>query len=130
MVEALLAAGVTKDDPRHQEGPRLHQSLPENLKSEYNDQPFAEKVSDDDKGRVRLQPRGPGQPEEPEAHRGGRACEPKAAMTYAGLKSFLYAAGVGKDDPRVKARDRVDSQALHADRKTRGRRTKGSSITT
>ena len=42
----------------------------------------------------------------------------EGGMTYAGLKSFLYA-GVSKDDPRVKAAVDVDPQALHRDREPR-----------
>ena len=98
MVEALLAAGVSKDDPSIKRA-LTYISRSQNLKSEFNDQPFAEKASDDDKGgfvyNLAASPKSDkGTPE------GGLRSE--GGMTYAGLKSFLYA-GVGKDDKRVQA---------------------------
>lgn len=98
MVEALLAAGVPKDDPSIRRA-LTYISRSQNLKSEFNDQPFAAKASDDDKGgfvyNLAADPKG-----EKGTAEGGLRSE--GAMTYAGLKSFLYA-GVGKDDKRVKA---------------------------
>ncbi len=98
MVEALLAAGVSKDDPSIKRA-LTYISRSQNLKSEFNDQPFAAKAGDADKGgfvyNLAADPKGDkGTPE------GGLRSE--GGMTYAGLKSFLYA-GVGKDDKRVKA---------------------------
>ena len=76
-------------------------SRSQNLKSEFNDQPFAEKASDDDKGGFVYNPL-----DQDNAKSDKRTAEgglrSEGGMTYAGLKSFLYA-GVGKDDPRVKA---------------------------
>jgi squalene-hopene/tetraprenyl-beta-curcumene cyclase len=100
MVEALLAAGVPKDDPSIKKAVSFI-SRSQNLAGEYNDQPFAAKTSDDDKGGFVYTPLD--QDNEKSDKRtavGGLRTE--GGMTYAGLKSFLYA-GVGKDDPRVKA---------------------------
>jgi squalene-hopene/tetraprenyl-beta-curcumene cyclase len=100
MVEALLAAGVSKDDPAIKRA-LIYISRSQNLKSEFNDQPFAAKAGDDDKGgfvyNLAEQNNDKSEKRTPE---GGLRSE--GGMTYAGLKSFLYA-GVGKDDPRVKA---------------------------
>ncbi|MBA4186837.1 MAG: hypothetical protein C0467_02345 [Planctomycetaceae bacterium] len=100
MVEALLAAGVNKDDPSIKKA-LVFVSRTQNLKSEFNDQPFATKTADEDAGGFVYNPAD--QDDEKSKKRtaaGGLRSE--GAMTYAGLKSFLYA-GVGKDDPRVKA---------------------------
>ena len=48
-VEALLAAGVPKDDPAIKKALNFI-SRCQNLPGESNDQPFAKKTSDDDKG--------------------------------------------------------------------------------
>jgi squalene-hopene/tetraprenyl-beta-curcumene cyclase len=89
-VDSLLAAGVPKDDPAIQRALKFVtrcQNLPG---PEANDQPFAAKGgfvyipdADDKKHQT--------------ADGGLRSL---GAMTYGGLKSFLYA-GVKKDDPRV-----------------------------
>lgn len=100
MMEALLAAGVPKDDPAVTRALKFV-SRSQNLAGEYNDQPFAAKTTDDDKGGFVYNPAD--QDSEKSTMRtpqGGLRSE--GGMTYAGLKSFLYA-GVGKDDPRVKA---------------------------
>ncbi len=100
MVEALIASGVPKDDPAIQKAVGFI-SRCQNLKSEFNDQPFAEKVSDDDKGGFVYNPSDQDNAKSPKRTAGG-GLRTEGGMTYAGLKSFLYA-GVGKDDPRVKA---------------------------
>lgn len=100
MVEALLAAGVPKDDPAIKRAVTFV-SRCQNLKSEYNDQPFAEKASDDDKGGLTYTPLEQNDEKGPR-HTPAGGLRSEGGMTYAGLKSFLYA-GVGKDDPRVKA---------------------------
>ena len=100
MVEALLAAGVSKDDPSIKKA-LVYVSRCQNLKSEFNDQPFATKTAEEDAGGFVYNPAD--QDNDKSAKRtdaGGLRSE--GGMTYAGLKSFLYA-GVGKDDPRVKA---------------------------
>jgi squalene-hopene/tetraprenyl-beta-curcumene cyclase len=100
MVEALLAAGVSKDDPAVQRALKFV-SRSQNLKSEFNDQAFAAKAGDADKGGFVYNPAAQNDPKsDKRTPEGGLRSE--GGMTYAGLKSFLYA-GVGKDDPRVKA---------------------------
>ena len=100
MVEALLAGGVSKDDPTIKKA-LVFIGRSQNLRSEFNDQPFAEKASDDDKGGFVYNLFDQNDPKSPKrTAEGGLRSE--GGMTYAGLKSFLYA-GVSKDDPRVKA---------------------------
>jgi Squalene-hopene cyclase C-terminal domain len=94
-LDALQAAGVGKDDPAVQKA-LLFVSRCQNLPGENNDQPFAKKTSADDRGGLVYNPLGGNQRDQtPEG--GLRSA---GAMTYGGLKSFLYA-GVSKDDPRV-----------------------------
>ena len=100
MVEALIASGVPKDDPAIKKAVGFI-SRCQNLKSEFNDQPFAEKASDEDKGGFVYNPSDQDNAKSPKRTAGG-GLRTEGGMTYAGLKSFLYA-GVGKDDPRVKA---------------------------
>jgi squalene-hopene/tetraprenyl-beta-curcumene cyclase len=97
-VEALLASGLSKDDPAVKDALRFI-SRCQNLAGEFNDQEFAKKASKEDMGGFVYNPLDP----DDERHKtpaGGLRSQ--GAMTYGGLKSFLYA-GVGKDDPRVKA---------------------------
>lgn len=100
MVEALLAAGVSKDDPAIKKA-LVYVSRSQNLKSEFNDQPYAAKAAEADQGGFVYNPADQGNDKsEKRTAEGGLRSE--GGMTYAGLKSFLYA-GVSKDDPRVKA---------------------------
>jgi squalene-hopene/tetraprenyl-beta-curcumene cyclase len=96
-LDALLAAGVPKDDPAVQRALKFI-SRCQNLPGETNDQPFAKKTTEDDKGGLTYTPLDPDDSPHKTADGGLRSL---GGMTYAGLKSFLYA-GVGKDDPRVK----------------------------
>lgn len=96
-VEALIAAGVPKDDPAIQRALKFV-SRCQNLPGETNDQPFAKKTTEDDKGGLTYVPIVEDESKYKTAAGGLRSL---GAMTYNGLKSFLYA-GVGKDDPRVK----------------------------
>ena len=97
-LDALLAAGVKKDDPAVQRA-LVFISRCQNLSGESNKLEFAKKATADDKGGFtysHLHAKA-------EKHRdktplGG--LRSLGAMTYAGLKSFLYA-GVKKSDPRV-----------------------------
>jgi squalene-hopene/tetraprenyl-beta-curcumene cyclase len=97
-VEALIASGVPKDDPSIQKALTFI-SRCQNLPGETNDQPFAKKTSADDKGGLTYVPFDVDDNPHKTADGGLRSL---GGMTYAGLKSFLYA-GVGRDDPRVKA---------------------------
>lgn len=99
-VEALIAAGVPKDDPAVQRA-LAFVSKCQNLPSEQNTLEYAKKATDDDKGGFVYNPLAEPDANNPKATpQGGLRSE--GGMTYAGLKSFLYA-GVSKDDPRVKA---------------------------
>jgi squalene-hopene/tetraprenyl-beta-curcumene cyclase len=95
-IEALLAADVSKDDPAIKNALEFIGKC-QNLPGETNPQPFAKKTTDEDKGGITYTPL-----EEDNHYKtteGG--LRSLGAMTYGGLKSFLYA-GVSKDDPRVK----------------------------
>ena len=99
-VEALTAAGAGPDDPA------LKKALAfigrsQNLPGEFNDQPFAAQVSDDDRGGFVYNPLDQANPKSDKRTAAG-GLRSEGGMTYAGLKSFLYA-GVSKSDPRVKA---------------------------
>lgn len=97
-VEALLAAGFAKDDPAVQKALKFI-SRCQNLPGETNDQAFAKKTTDDDKGGLTYDPKVSDKNKYVTAAGGLRSL---GGMTYSGLKSFLYA-GVSKEDPRVKA---------------------------
>jgi squalene-hopene/tetraprenyl-beta-curcumene cyclase len=97
-VEALLAAGVPKDDPAVQRALKFI-SRCQNLPGETNDQPFAKKARPADKGGLTYTPLDPD--DNPHAT-GDGGLRSLGAMTYAGLKSFLYA-GVSKKDARVQS---------------------------
>jgi squalene-hopene/tetraprenyl-beta-curcumene cyclase len=97
-VEALIAAGVPKNDPAIQKALKFI-SRCQNLAGEHNDQEFAKKADKDDVGGFTYNPIDPDKSQYKTATGGLRSL---GGMTYSGLKSFLYA-GVGKDDERVKA---------------------------
>jgi squalene-hopene/tetraprenyl-beta-curcumene cyclase len=96
LVDALLAAGVPKDDPAVQRALKFV-SRCQNLPGETNDQPFAKKTTEDDKGGLTYVPVVEDENRYKTPAGGLRSL---GAMTYSGLKSFLYS-GVSKDDPRV-----------------------------
>jgi squalene-hopene/tetraprenyl-beta-curcumene cyclase len=99
-IEALIAAGVPKDDPAVKNA-LLFMSRCQNLPGEANKQEYAKKATENDRGGFVYNPFDATNPKsEKRTPEGGLRSE--GGMTYAGLKSFLYA-GVGKDDPRVKA---------------------------
>jgi squalene-hopene/tetraprenyl-beta-curcumene cyclase len=96
MMEALRDTGLPADDPDLQKA-LIFVSRCQNLKSEFNDQPWAGKVNDG--GFIYTAANG-GQ-----SMAGGTPDEglrSYAGMTYAGLKSMIHA-GLSPDDPRVKA---------------------------
>jgi squalene-hopene/tetraprenyl-beta-curcumene cyclase len=97
-LDAMNAAGMPKNDPAVQRALKFV-SRCQNLPGEFNDQPFAQKTTPEDKGGLTYTPLDPDDSPHKTPNGGLRSL---GAMTYAGLKSFLYA-GVGKDDPRVKA---------------------------
>jgi squalene-hopene/tetraprenyl-beta-curcumene cyclase len=98
LIEALVAAGNGPHDPAVQKA-LIFVSRAQNLESEHNTTPFAAKVND---GGFYYTPANSGesfanQPGDPP-----QALRSYGSMTYAGLKSMIYA-GLKKDDPRVKA---------------------------
>jgi squalene-hopene/tetraprenyl-beta-curcumene cyclase len=97
-LDALQAAGVGKDDPAVKRA-LMFVSRCQNLAGEHNDQPFARKTTDDDKGGLVYNPLAQDNKREQTPQGGLRSM---GAMTYAGLKSFLYA-GLSRGDPRVQA---------------------------
>jgi squalene-hopene/tetraprenyl-beta-curcumene cyclase len=97
-LEALRETGLPADDPALKKA-LVFVSRCQNLKSEFNDRPWAGKVNDG--GFVYTAANG-GQ-----SMAGGKGDDvgglrSYASMTYAGLKSMIYA-GLKEDDPRVKA---------------------------
>jgi squalene-hopene/tetraprenyl-beta-curcumene cyclase len=96
-LEALISAGVPKNDPAVQRALKFITRC-QNFadKEKGNDQPFAAKARTDDQGGFVYRP----DPDDVKHSTGEGGLRSLGAMTYGGLKSFLYA-GVGKDDPRV-----------------------------
>jgi squalene-hopene/tetraprenyl-beta-curcumene cyclase len=98
-IEALIAAGVPKSDPAIQRALKfISRCQNYDDKEKGNDQPFAKKARAEDKGGFTYVPID--SDDNPHAT-GDGGLRSLGAMTYAGLKSFLYA-GVSRDDPRVK----------------------------
>jgi squalene-hopene/tetraprenyl-beta-curcumene cyclase len=93
-LDALQAAGIPKDDPALKKA-QVFVSRCQNLKSEFNDQPWAGKIND---GSFIYSAAGGGQTKVDNA---GDDLVGYGSMTYAGIKSLIYC-GVSKDDPRVK----------------------------
>lgn len=96
-IEALHQAGVPSDDPALKKA-LVFVSRCQNLKSEFNDRPWAGKIND---GSFIYSAAAGGQTktsDDPKAPLTGYG-----SMTYAGIKSMIYC-GVSKEDPRyVKA---------------------------
>jgi squalene-hopene/tetraprenyl-beta-curcumene cyclase len=95
-IEALRETGLPADDPNLKKA-IVFVSRCQNLKSEFNDQAWGSKINDG--GFVYTAANG-GQSMAGLAPGGG--LRSYASMTYAGLKSMIYA-GLVRDDPRVKA---------------------------
>jgi squalene-hopene/tetraprenyl-beta-curcumene cyclase len=96
MIEALRDSGLPADDPNLKKA-LIFVSRCQNLKGEFNDQEWAGKVNDG--GFVYSTANG-GESFGGKTENGG--LRSYASMTYAGLKSMIYA-GLDKNDPRVKA---------------------------
>lgn len=96
MMEALKAAGAKSDDPAIQKA-LTFVSRCQNLESEYNTSPAAAKVNDG--GFYYNVSAGGASPAGKTKEEGLRSY---GSMTYAGLKSMIYA-GLTPKDPRVKA---------------------------
>ena len=100
-MEALKAAGAGEDDPAIQRA-LAFVSRTQNLESEHNTTPFSAKIND---GGFYYTPAagGTSQVDSELGDTGPNGgLRSYGSMTYAGLKSMIYA-GVAKDDPRVKA---------------------------
>jgi squalene-hopene/tetraprenyl-beta-curcumene cyclase len=95
-IDTLRETGLPADDPNLQKA-IVFVSRCQNLKSEFNDQPWSSKINDG--GFVYTAANG-GQSMAGKTPDGG--LRSYASMTYAGLKSMIYA-GLTRDDPRVKA---------------------------
>jgi squalene-hopene/tetraprenyl-beta-curcumene cyclase len=96
MMEALRNTGLPAEDPALQKA-LVFVSRCQNLKSEFNDQPWSGKVNDG--GFIYTAANG-GSSVAGKTEDGG--LRSYASMTYAGLRSMIYA-GLTADDPRVKA---------------------------
>ena len=95
-IDALVASGATEDDAAIQAA-LVFVSRTQNLESEHNTTEFATKIED---GGFYYTPAAGGTSQAGKTVNGG--LRSYASMTYAGLKSMVYA-GVDKDDQRVKA---------------------------
>ena len=96
LVEALRAGGATADDPAIQKALKFI-SRAQNLETEHNNTQFAARVND---GGFYYTPAAGGTSQAGLTANGG--LRSYGSMTYAGLKSMIYA-GLKSDDPRVKA---------------------------
>ena len=96
MIDALRDTGLPADDPALKKA-LVFVSRCQNLKSEFNDQPWAGKIND---GGFIYTPANGGTSFAGNEPDGG--LRSYASMTYAGLKSMIHA-GLSRDDPRVKA---------------------------
>ncbi len=95
-MEALRDTGLPADDPGLKKA-LVFVSRCQNFKSEFNDQPYADKVND---GGFIYSAANGGESFAGKNPDGG--LRSYAGMTYAGLKSMIHA-GLTQDDPRVKA---------------------------
>jgi squalene-hopene/tetraprenyl-beta-curcumene cyclase len=96
-LDALIAAGVPKDDPALKKA-LVFVSRSQNLKSEANDQPWAGKIND---GSFIYTPSTGGVTKVVDKANPDGSLPGYGSMTYAGIKSMIYC-GVSKDDPRIK----------------------------
>ena len=110
LLDALKAAGAGPDDPAVKKA-LIFVSRCQNLETEHNTTPFAAKNPD---GGFYYTPASGGVSQAGLALPNG-GLRSYGSMTYAGLKSMIYA-GVGPDDPRVKAA--VQWLRLHYDLKS------------
>lgn len=100
LLDGLVAAGLSKDDPAFKRAVAFV-SRSQNFPGEFNELAYAKKANENDKGGFIYTLSDADNDKSPKrTPEGGLRSE--GGMTYAGLKSFLYA-GVGKDDERVKA---------------------------
>ncbi len=98
-IEALHSAGIGPDDPAMQKALKFL-SLAQNLPSEHNRSAYAARASKDDLGGFIYTPALGGDSKAGRSPSGG--LRSYGSMTYAGLKSMIYA-GVDRNDQRVQA---------------------------
>lgn len=96
LIEALRSLGSGEDDPAIQRA-LIFVSRCQNLETEHNTTPFSAKNPD---GGFYYTPAAGGTSQAGQTANGG--LRSYGSMTYAGLKSMIYA-GVGPEDPRVQA---------------------------
>lgn len=96
-LDALKAGGLPKDDPAFQKA-LVFVSRCQNLKSEWNNLPWAGKIND---GTFIYTPATGGVTKVVDEPLPDGSLPGYGSMTYAGIKSMIYC-GVAKDDPRVK----------------------------
>lgn len=94
-LDALAASGAGKDDPALKKA-LVFVSRCQNLKGEFNDQPWAGIIND---GSFVYSAAGGGSTKTTDVI--GGPLPGYGSMTYAGIKSMIYC-GVSKDDPRMK----------------------------
>jgi squalene-hopene/tetraprenyl-beta-curcumene cyclase len=96
-IEALVNSGIKSDDPALRKA-LIFLSRSQNLRSEHNMAPFTENIAEEDRGGSIYSPAGKAESKAGISPTGG--LRSYGSMTYAGLKSMLYAAA-DKSDPRV-----------------------------
>jgi squalene-hopene/tetraprenyl-beta-curcumene cyclase len=95
-LDALVAAGVPKNDPAYQKA-LVFVTRCQNLKGEGNDQPWADKKND---GSFIYSAAGGGTTKVQDSPDPDGGLPGYGSMTYAGIKSLIYC-GVSKEDPRI-----------------------------
>ena len=88
---------MPKDDPAFKKA-SIFVSRCQNLKGEYNDQPWAGKIND---GSFIYSAAAGGSTKVVDKPEADGSLPGYGSMTYAGIKSLIYC-GVAKDDPRIK----------------------------
>ncbi len=99
-LEALMASGAARDDPAVKRAV-VFLGRSQNLPGEFNTLDYAKHADAADKGGFVYNSADAADTKSPKRTAAG-GLRSEGGMTYAGLKSFLYA-GVSKDDPRVQA---------------------------
>jgi squalene-hopene/tetraprenyl-beta-curcumene cyclase len=95
-LDALVAAGVSKDDPSFKKA-AIFVTRCQNLKGEGNKQPWADKIND---GSFIYSPAAGGATKTQDEPSADGGLPGYGSMTYAGVKSLIYC-GVSTDDARV-----------------------------
>ncbi len=95
-LDALVAAGVPKDDPAFRKA-LIFVSRCQNLQSEFNDMPWAAKIND---GSFIYTAATGGDTKVTDKPDPAKGLPGYGSMTYAGVKSMIYC-GVSKDDKRM-----------------------------